>query len=169
MSLLGRKTGLDFSKPRITMEDRHIIIDDTLAEHGIVLSTGAQKDLRTAGMWGILLSIFGFIYALIIVFSGITMLTIFQTMPSIPASQQGTLSGMGVFMIIAGLAFIVPTFFLLRFSMNALKANSSMKTYTLTETMSHLKLSFMTFGLMILFSMFLYFIGIIYIASLGGF
>jgi len=152
------------------MEDRHIIIDDTLAEHGIALSARAQKDLRKTGMWGILLSIFGFIYVLVIIFSGIVMLTMFQTIGAgIPASQQGAMTSMGVFVIIGGAVFIVPVIFLLRFSINALKANASMKSDTLTETISHLKLSFMTFGLMILFSMLLYFGWIAYVGISGGF
>lgn len=145
------------------MEDnKHIIIDDTLAEANVVLTPGAQSHLRTSGIWGILLSIFGFLYSMIIVLAGISIITMSSTLGL--GSQEGVMTGMGVFMIVMGLVFIIPIVFLLRFSIQSLKAGASMKTYMLTNAISHLKTFFMTFGIMTLLSVLLYFIWIFSIA-----
>lgn len=146
------------------MEDhRHIIMDDTLAAANVVLTPGAQGHLRTAGIWGILLSIMGFLYAAMIVVSGIFLTVMSSTMGL--GAQEGIMTGMGIFMIIMGLIFIIPMVFLLRFSILSLKAGAAMKTYMLTNAISHLKTFFMSFGIMTLLSIALYFIWIFSVAA----
>lgn len=141
------------------MEDnRHIIIDDTLAEANVVLTPGAQKHLRTSGIWGILLSIFGFLYSATIIFGGGGIMVMSSTLGL--GAQEGVMTGMGIFMIISGLVFIIPMVYLLRFSILSLKAGASMKTYVLTDAISHLKTFFMSLGIVTLLSVFLYFVWI---------
>jgi hypothetical protein len=146
------------------MEDhRHLIIDDTLAEVNIVLTPGAQGHLRTTGIWGIILSIMGFLYSGIIIIGGISVMVMSSTMGL--GAEEGIITGMGIFMTIIGLIFIVPMIFLLRFSILSLKAGASMKTYMLTDAISYLKTFFMSFGIITLLSVFLYFIWIFVVAA----
>ena len=142
------------------MEDhRHMIMDDTLAAANVVLTPGAQGHLRTAGIWGILLSILGFLYLGMIVIGGISIMMMSSTMGL--GAQEGVMTAMGIFMMLMGLIFIVPTVFLLRFSILSLKAGASMKTYMLTDAISYLKTFFMSFGILTLLFIALYFISII--------
>lgn len=151
------------------MENEDYIIDGNFAEAGLALNSQGRRELKSAGIWGLIMSIFGFLSAGIMSLSGFSILAVFNSgMPGMDQPGMEAMNGMGILIIVLGLIFMLPVVYLLRFSIKAMKAESKIDTYDLGLTISLLKKSFMSYAIIVLVSFIFYIIWIVYLGVSVG-
>ncbi len=131
-----------------------IIIDDHLDENGTRLSSKAQSMLKLAGIWGIGLVILFTIFSISTLFGGIGIIMASYTFPTANSTDEATnmMLGMGFVLLVFGVAFFIPLFFMARFCIQAVTTKEHMGTETLEKTLRFLYLTIMaTVILLILF------------------
>ncbi len=114
--------------------------------------------LKTAGYWGKFLAIMGFIVSGVMVFAGIIVLISGFANSSYQGQMSFPMHLLGIFIILAGF-YVFLSFFLLRFSNNAIETTKGLKTETLTVSLKNLKSLFKFMGVSIIVMLGLYVVG----------
>jgi len=135
------------------------IIDDTLADQHIILTRESRIDLRSAGTWAMMISVLGIIGVVILIISGISLLFfVSNTGISGPdLNRPDVFNYMGLFFFLMAAIFLIPCIYLFRFSLHAMKADSS-AIFQIETTFKFLKKAFMSYVIIVGVSIILYFI-----------
>lgn len=133
-----------------------------MAEQHIVLTRESRIDLRSTGIWAMIISVLGIIGVTILIISGFSM--IFIAPNSLGAGNMNSFdmkvfSYMGIFFLILAFIFLIPCVYLFRFSLHAMKADSS-AIFQVETTFKFLKKAFMSYVIISGVSILLYFVWI---------
>ena len=131
------------------------------------LSTDNRFDLREAATWAKFLAIVGF------VFIGLGVLGIFSFGAIMASSPVGGMAGMSslimVFYILILLIYFLPILYLFRFATKIKSAVNSNSQMDMDTAFSNLKAHYKFLGILTAIILGLYFLGILYVLSFGGF
>ncbi len=146
------------------------IIDENYANSENQLNEVSKVHLNTAGKWGQFLAIMGFLFSGLIILAGLGMAVMggamgmgdeFGAFPFAP-------SLIGIVYLLLGLVYLVPSYYLYKFSSKATRYHNTNHPEDLTQSLEGLKSMFKFMGIFTIVMIILYFLMFIGIAIFAG-